>query len=386
MRASNVVSALVAVVVGFGGTVALIITAADSTGASHAQTISWIVAVCLGTAASSLILSARFRMPIIAAWSTPGSALIAAYGIGDIHLAVGAFLVSAVLLTAAGVVPRLNDLLARIPSELAAGMLAGILVQFVTRAFSGADAAPRLVLPLIVLFLVVRAWRPVWPVVSVLAAGVPLSVALGYDLAWPKDVGVSRMTWIEPHFSLATVIGLGIPLFIVTMASQNLPGLAVLRSFGYRPHARPLLMTTGIASLLTAPFGAHATNLAAVVASVGAGEESHPDPDQRWKTGVVYGALYVVVAAFAGLLVALLTTLPIALVNLVAGLALVSPLVGALTAAVDRPDRRFAAVLAFAVTASGLTLVQVGSAFWGLATGLMVLGIDRLAASRRPPT
>jgi len=384
VRTSTIVTALVAVAVGFGGTVALILTAAESAGATEAQTISWVVAVCLATAACSLILSFRFRIPVVAAWSTPGSALIAAYGIGDIHLAVGAFLVSGVLLTAAGAIPRLSDLIARVPSELAAAMLAGIVVQFVIRGLAGANDAPRLVLPLLGLFLIVRSWRPVWAVVAVLVAGVPLSAALGFTLSWPDEVGLSRLTWIEPEFSIATVVGLGVPLFLVTMASQNLPGLAVLRSFGYRPQARPLLMATGIASVATAPFGAHATNLAAIVAAMGASEDSHPDPDQRWLTGVAYGAIYVVVAAFAGLLIALLSTLPIALVNLVAGLALVSPLVGSLTAAMSREDRRFAAVLTFAVTASGVALLQVGAAFWGLATGILVLAVERVAATRRP--
>ena len=381
MRASNIVSALVAATVGFGGTVALVVSAAESTGATAAQTISWVAAICLGTAACSLILSFRYRIPIIAAWSTPGSALIAAYGVADIHLAVGAFLVSAALLTAAGAVPRLNDLIARIPPEIAAGMLAGVIVQFVLRGFSGAQSAPRLVLPLIGLFLVVRSWRPVWSVVAVLMAGVPLAAAVGFDLSWPNDIGLSRLIWISPHFSIGTAIGLGMPLFLVTMASQNVPGLTVLRSFGYRPHARPLLMVTGLASILTAPFGAHATNLAAITAAICAGEDSHPDPDRRWLTGIAYGVIYLVIAAVAGLLIALLTMLPAALVGLIAGLALVSPLVGALTSAVAREDRRFAAVLTFAVTASGVTLLQVGAAFWGLATGVLVLAIDRVASA-----
>lgn len=385
MRTSNIVSALVAATVGFGGTVALVVSAAASTGATDDQTISWVAAICLATAACSLALSYRYRMPIVAAWSTPGAALIAASGVGDIHLAVGAFLVSGVLLTAAGAVPRLNDLLARIPAELAAAMLGGVLVQFVVRAFTGADQAPRLVLPLVGLFVVARSWRPVWSVVAVLAAGVPLSAAVGFDLTWPGEVGLSRLTWVAPELSLGVAVGLGVPLFLVTMASQNLPGLAVLRGFGFAPPAGPLLVVTGVASVLTAPFGAHATNLAAITAALCAGEDSHPDPDQRWLTGMVYGVVYLAVAAFAGLLIALLTMLPVVLVNLVAGLALVSPLVGALASAMAREDRRFAAVLTFAVTASGLTLLQVGSAFWGLATGIVVLVAERAAATRRSP-
>lgn len=322
--------------------------------------------------------------PIVAAWSTPGAALIAAYGIGDIHLAVGAFLVSGVLLTASGGVPRLNDAIARIPQELAAAMLAGVLVQFVFRAFSAADEAPRLILPLIGLFLIVRALRPVWAVVTVLGTGIPLTAVVGYELSWPGGVGLSRLTWITPEFSIGAAVGLGLPLFLVTMASQNLPGLTVLRSFGYAPPARPLLMVTGLASVLTAPFGAHATNLAAITAAICAGEDSHPDRDRRWLTGITYGGVYLVVAAFAGLLIALLTMLPVVLVQLVAGLALVSPLVGALASAMGRDDRRFAAVVTFAVTSSGVTLLQVGAAFWGLAAGIIVLAMDARISTAPP--
>ena len=374
-------TALVAAIVGFGGTLAVVLAAAKGVGADPAQTASWVTGLCLAMAGTSAILSWRWRMPIVTAWSTPGAVLIAAsaapVGMGP---AVGAFLVAgALILLTAGVKP-LGDLVARIPASVASAMLAGVLLRFVLPAFDSAQTSPLLVLPLIGLFLVARLLTPATAVLIVLAAGAGLAAALGRvgplpGWIWPDAVLVA------PVFDPSVALGLGVPLYLVTMASQNLPGFAVLRAAGYAPPVRPILTVTGIASLLTAPMGAHTSNLAAITAALVTGPETHPDPAKRWPAGVAYGAVYLLFAVLSGFLVALFAAMPVELIRTVAGVALMAPLLGALASAMADEKQRFAAVLTLAVTASGFSLLGIGSAFWGLAAGIGALLLD--AAVRR---
>jgi len=382
MRASVIVSGIVAALVGFGGTLSLVVAAAHATGADAAQTASWVTALCLSMAAVSALLSLNHRIPIIAAWSTPGAALIASAGDVDVHEAVGAFLLTGGLIVLTAAVKPLGALIARIPGPLAAAMLAGILFRFVTAVFESAAAAPALVLPLIVLFLVARLFNAMASVLVVLVVGTALAFPLG--LVGPLDgvLHLSNLTWITPTFSVPVLIGLGVPLYLVTMASQNLPGFAALTAAGYPVPARPILAWTGLASLLTAPFGAHTTNLAAITATICTNPDAHPDPAQRWKTGLVYGAAYVVLAAAGASLVGLIAALPAALIATFAGLALIGPLMNALGGALADTAMRFPAVLTLAVTASGVTFGGIGSAFWGLVAGLAALALERL----RPPS
>ena len=376
MRLSVVVSAVVAALVGFGGTIALIVAAAQAVGANPAETGSWIAAMCLATGASTLILSVRHRLPIIAAWSTPGAALIAAStpGIG-MRAAVGAFLLSSLLMLITAAVRPVADLVARLPVSVAAAMLAGVLIRFVVAVFESAETAPWLVLPLVTVFLAVRLVSPAAAVLAVLAAGVALALALG-TAPPPFVLAVATLVPIWPAWEPAILIGLGLPLYLVTMASQNLPGLAVLRTFGYDPPTRSILTVTALASLLTAPFGSHQTNLAAITASLCANPDAHPDPRQRWLTGPFYAACYAVLAAFGVSLVALLAAMPPELIKTVAGLALLMPLAGALGAAFTPEPGRAAAAITLAVTASGVAMLGVGSPFWGLLAGLLVVGLD----------
>ncbi len=383
MRLSIIVSAVVAALVGFGGTLAVIVAAARAVGADAAQTSSWVTALCLAMAGTSLYLSLRHRIPVITAWSTPGAALIAATG-GAIGLpaAVGAFLLAGLLIVVTATVRPVNDLLQRLPAAVAAGMLAGVLLRFVTAPFESVAGSPELVLPLLGLFLVARLVSPIGAVLVVLVGGVGLAWALGLMGAVPSGLHLSMLQLVVPTFEPGVLLGLGLPLFLVTMASQNLPGFAVLQAAGYRPPARSILAVTGIASLLTAPFGAHSSNLAAITASICTGPDVHPDPGRRWLTGPVYALCYLVLALFGASLVELFAAMPPALITTVAGVALIGPLGGALAAALAVERQRFAAVLTLVVTASGVSVLGIGAPFWGLLAGLIVLGLDGLAARR----
>ena len=378
MRLSVVVSAVVAALVGFGGTLAIVVAAARAVGASPAQSSSWVAALCFAMAATSAFLSVRHRMPVITAWSTPGAALIAATsGIG-LPEAVGAFLFAAALVLLTAAFRPVGALIHRLPAGVASGMLGGVLLRFVVAPFESAVALPELVLPLLALFLAVRLVNPSVAVLAVLVAGLALAWGLGLTEAVPAGLALSRLEVTAPAFDPAVLLGLGLPLYLVTMASQNLPGFAVLRAAGYDPPARPILAVTGLASLLTAPLGAHTSNLAAITAAICTGPDTHPDPARRWLAGPIYGLCYLGLAAFGSSLVELVAAMPPALIATVAGAALAMPFAGALAAAMAAPDQRFAAALTFAVTASGIAAFGIGAPFWGLVAGLAVLGLDRL--------
>lgn len=376
MRLSIPVSAFVAAVVGFGGTLAIVIAAAAAVGATQAQTSSMVTALCLAMAVESLWLSWWTRMPVITAWSTPGAALVAASSGFTIEEAVGAFLIVGVLLVATGLFKPLTRLIARIPASVASGMLAGIVVTFAINAAKASVADPALILPLVAAFFVVRLFNPALSVLAVLVGGGVLAVLLGRVGALPAPE-MSSLTLSAPAFSWTATFGLALPLYLVTMASQNLSGLAVLKAAGYEPPAGPLIAVTGLVSLLTAPFHALTTNFAAISAAICTGPDVHPDRAERWKTGPFYALAYLVFAAFGASLVAVFAVLPSSLIMLVAGLGLLAALANALSIALQNEFERMPAIVAFAVTASGIVVGGIGSAFWGLVGGLIVLALDR---------
>lgn len=377
MRLSIPVSALVAAVVGFGGTLALIIAAADAVGASREQTASMVTALCIAMAVETLWLSWRTKMPVISAWSTPGAALVGASTGFSINEAVGAFLIAGALLVATGLFKPLTRLISKIPASVASGMLAGIVVTFVINAAKSVPADPWLILPLIATFFIIRLFNPALSVLAVLIGGGALAVALGRVGTMPA-LEMSTLVLTTPEFTLTSLVGLALPLYLVTMASQNLSGLAVLKAAGYDPEPGPLIAITGLVSVVTAPFNALTSNLAAISAAICTGPDVHPDPAERWKTGPFYALAYVVFALFGASLVALFAVLPPSLIVLVAGLGLLGALANALAIALKDDKERIAATVTFAVTASGLTLFGVGSAFWGLVVGLVVLFLDRI--------
>lgn len=383
MRFSVIASAVVAASVGFGSTLAIIVEAMRHVGATQAQASSGVAGLCLGIAATTVFLSLRYRIPIVTAWSLAGAALIASAppGIG-MNEAVGAFVLSAVLMALAGLVPALGNAVALLPASIAGGMLAGILLRFVLLAFQAAQIAPGLALPLLAAFLLARVVHPASAPLVVIAASVPLALAEGYALPAPA-ASLSTLTWIPPAFSASALVGLGMPLFLVAMATQQISGAAVLRTSGYVPPMRAALITTGLATLIAAPFGTYSVCLSSVTASICTGPDAHPDPAKRWLTGPVYAAAYLIFAVFGASLASSLAGLPPVLMAMVAGTALLAPLTGALTSALHREGERFPAVIAFGVTASGVTLAGIGAAFWGLVAGLLALALERAAARRR---
>lgn len=377
MRLSIPISAFVAAIVGFGGTLAIVIAAAHAVGATQIQTASWVTTICLAMAIESLWLSWRTKMPVITAWSTPGLALMAASSGFSIGEAVAAFIVTAILLIATGLFKPLTQLISRIPPSVASGMLAGIVVTFALNAVKTVPVDPWLILPLIAAFFIIRLFNPALSVLAVLIGGGLAAFLTGRVGGLPTPE-LSTLTLIAPDFTAKAMIGLALPLYLVTMASQNLSGLAVLRAAGYHPEPGPLIGVTGLLSLLSAPFGGSTTNLAAISAAICTGPDVHPDPAERWKTGPFYALAYLIFAIFGASLVAIFAVLPQSLIVLVAGLALMASLANALAIALKDEGQRMAATVTFVVTASGLTLFGVGAAFWGLIAGLVVLFLDTL--------
>ncbi|MEM9628285.1 MAG: benzoate/H(+) symporter BenE family transporter [Pseudomonadota bacterium] len=381
MRASIIISALVAVLVGFGGSVAIVLAAAKAVGATPDQTSSWIAALCLSMMVTTAILSIRHRMPIVTAWSTPGAALIATSSGVTMEMAVGAFYLAGGLILVTAMFRPLGTVIERIPGSIASAMLAGVLFSFVIAVFDHLQSTPLLVLPLLIAFAALRPFSPPWAVLLVLAAGILLAHALGLNEPFGA-IGLSRFTWVAPGFDIATLMGIGLPLYLVTMASQNLPGFAVLKAAGYTAPTRSILTITGLASVLAAGLSAHTSNLAAITASICTGAEAHPDKDKRWLCGPVYALGYGVLALFGASLVTAFKSFPEALIVTVASIALIGPFMNALATGLEDESRRFAAVTTFLVTASGISLFGIGSAFWGLVAGLAMMGFEGLDKTR----
>ncbi len=378
MRASMISAALVAALVGYGSTIALVLAAAQSVGASPEQTASWVAAVCFAKAIGSLTLSAWKRVPMVLAWSTPGAAMIAASTGININEAVGAFIFAGVLIALTGALPPVNRAVSAIPTGIASGMLAGVLLPFCIAVATHAVSDWQLVLPLIAVFLVVRLFNPLFAVLAALAAGLVLAFAFAGVPAPQLAFDATPLVFIPPVFSPAVLIGLGLPLYLVTMASQNLPGFAVLRASGYNPPVQAALGVTGIGSAIAALFGAHTFNMAAITAAICLGDDVHPDKAQRWKVGIAYAGFWALLGLFGPAITATILVMPKAIIAVVAGLALITPLMGAAASAFEQPATRFAAATTFIFTASGIAAFGIGAAFWGLLAGLLVHGLDAL--------
>ncbi|MBY0332507.1 MAG: benzoate/H(+) symporter BenE family transporter [Acetobacteraceae bacterium] len=375
-----VAAGLLAAFVGFASSFAVVLAGFTAVGASPAEAASGLLAVSVAMGLGGIVMSLRTRMPISIAWSTPGSALLAggAAPEGGFAAAVGAFLVSGALIAGAGLWRPLGRAVAAIPPALANAMLAGVLLPLCLAPVAAVAGMPALALPVVI------AWAVMAKLNRLLAvpAAVLLAVALVAATATlpPGLIAGSIMpapVLVVPEFRPAALIGIALPLFIVTMASQNIPGIAVLNANGYRPEPGPLFTATGIFTVLAAPFGAHAVNLAAITAAICAGPEAHPDPARRWPAALVAGAGYVVLGLGAGAAAAFVAAAPPVLIQAVAGLALLGAFGSALMAAVQGPGEREAAVVCFLVAAGGLTLFGIGGAFWGLLAGLALRVLAR---------
>ncbi len=378
-----VVAGFVAVLVGFTSSVVIVFQAAAALGATPAQAVSWMWALGLGMGLTSAGLSLAYRQPVLTAWSTPGAALLVTAGAGvPMSEGVGAFVVCAALITVAGASGLFARVMDRIPQALAAALLAGVLARFAFDAFVSLQREFALVFTMLLAYLLGRRLWPRYAVPGVLAAGIAVAalhgqIALG-GVQWQWAVPVFTM----PRFTLAATIGIAIPLFIVTMASQNLPGVAAQRANGYTTPVSPVITTTGLASLVLAPFGGYALNLAAITAAICMGREAHEDPARRYMAAVMAGLFYIVMGLLGGAVVGLIAAFPKALVLAVAGFALLGTIGSGLATAMKDEKSREAALITFLVTASGLVLWGVGSAFWGVVAGSLALAVQHWRPTR----
>ncbi|MFN3438963.1 MAG: benzoate/H(+) symporter BenE family transporter [Acidovorax sp.] len=382
---SAATAGFVAVLVGFTSSVAIVFQAAQAFGATPAQITSWMWALGLGMGLCSLVPSLVLRKPVMIAWSTPGAAVLATagaaggFGMGD---AVGAFMVSAALITLAGATGWFERVMNRIPMEIAAALLAGVLARFGLQAFTAAQTALPLVLLMLGVYLVSRRWVARYAVVITLAVGVVYVAAQG-QMTWSAvQLELAVPVFTAPVFSVAATVSLAIPLFVVTMASQNLPGVAVIRASGYDLPVSRLLTLTGLATLVLAPFGAFALNFSAITAAMCMGSEAHADRSRRYAAAVSCGALYVAIGLFGAVITGLLTAFPNELVVAIAGLALLGTIGNGLAAAMQEESHREAALITFLVTLSGVVIAGVGSAFWGVVAGSFALFVQQYRRSR----
>jgi benzoate membrane transport protein len=370
---------LLAAFVGFAGSFAVIIRGLTAVGATPAQAASGVMALSIAMGLCGILLSLRLRMPISVAWSTPGGALLATSGpvVGGFGGAVGAFMVTAALIVMCGQWKSLGRLVSAIPRALANAMLAGVLLGLCLAPMRAVASVPGLALPVVLVWVVVAQFARRFAVPAAVVVAVVL-IAMTSSLP-PTSLGalLPVPVLVTPTFSLGGVIGIALPLFIVTMASQNIPGVAVLNVNGYRPEPGRLFTVTGLFGLLVAPFGGHAVNLAAITAALCAGPEAHPDPDRRYWAAVVAGVGYVVFGLLAGAATMLISAAPPVLIEAVAGLALLGALGAALIGAVGEPYEREAAIVTFLVTASGLSFFGISGAFWGLIAGGLILLLSR---------
>ena len=374
-------SALIAALVGFGGTVALVVQAMRTLGATVEQTGSAVTALCLGIAITGAALSLKLRMPIVLAWSTPGAALLAASSPGlSWPTALGAFLLSGLMMALLGLIPVLGRWAERIPSSIASAMLAGVLLPFCLQLFGLGAQDPALVGLVVMVFLLARQWAPLYALLLVLIAGMALTLLRGDITALPPGAMFGVLSPLAPEFAPSAILSLALPLFLVTLVSQNLPGLVVLRSAGYSPEPGLLLFSTGIASMIAAPFGAHAVNLAAITAAICTGDEAHADRSRRWIVGILYAGFYLLLAIFASTLVRVFLALPPTVIMVLTGIALIPALTGAIDNMLVEKSQRDAAMVTFLATGSGLSLFGLGAAFWGLLAGFVALAVKAMLA------
>ena len=374
----------VAVLVGFTSSVAIVFQAAQAFQATPAQITSWMWALGLGMGLCSLVPSLLLRKPVMVAWSTPGAAVLASAGLSggfSMAEAVGAFMVCAVLITLAGVTRWFERVMNRIPTEIAAALLAGVLARFGMQAFAAAETALPLVLLMLGAYLVARRLIPRYAVVITLALAIAF-VALRGEMSWSAiRFELAMPVFTAPQFTLSAAISLALPLFVVTMASQNLPGVAVIRATGYDLPISRLITMTGLATLVLAPFGGYALNFSAITAAICMGPEAHPDRDKRYTAAVSCGLLDVVIGIFGAVVTGLLTAFPKELVVAIAGLALLGTIGNGLAAALRDEPHREAALITFLVTLSGVVVAGVGSAFWGVVAGSLALFVQQYRRS-----
>jgi benzoate membrane transport protein len=384
-----VVAGIVTAVVGYTGAFAVVLTGLQGVGASPVQAASGLAVLCLTMGAATVFLAVRHRLPITIAWSTPGAALLATSGVpeGGWPAALGAFVLVGVLLAVTGLVPWLGRLISAIPTQIAQAMLAGVLVPICLVPVKTIVATPLVVGPVFLLWLVMLAWKPKWATAA--SVGLALAIAVvavgfGAGLASLPGPGTA-LEFTVPQFSWQAAVGIALPLWMVTMASQNIPGVAVLGTFGYRAPWRSVMAVTGLGTVVGAPFGGHAINLAAISAALAASPEAGEDPARRWRAAAVAGVGYLLFGGITATVTALVFTGPAGLLQAAAGLALLTTLGSSLSGAMSQAEGREAAVVTFLVAASGISVFGIGAAFWALAAGLLVRWVSVRLRARMTP-
>ncbi|WP_429025171.1 benzoate/H(+) symporter BenE family transporter [Aeromonas veronii] len=369
----HLVAGFIAVMIGYTSSVILIIQAATAAGADTAQVASWLWTLGIGMGVSCIGLSLYYRIPILTAWSTPGAALlITTLGNFTLAEAIGAFVISSLLITLCGISGWFDRLMKHIPAPLAAAMLAGVLLKFGLDLFKVAPQDPLLLGTLLLAFLLGRHLWPRYTMVLVLGVGMLICSVRGDLQMGTLHWQLASPVWTWPAFSLDALFGIALPLFIVTMTSQNMAGIAILRAHDYQPATSSLISWTGLTGLLLAPFGGYAFNLAAITAAICMGKEVDPDTKRRWPAAVWAGCFYLVTGCFGATVAALFSAFPAALVTCVAGLALLGTIGSSLHSALQEDEAREAALLTFIITASGISLLGIAAACWGLLIGLAI--------------
>ncbi len=385
---SSATAGFVAVLVGFTSSVVIVFQAAQAFGATPEQITSWMWALGLGMGLCSAIPSLILKQPVMVAWSTPGAAVLASAGLAggfSMAQAVGAFMVCAVLIVLAGATGWFERVMNRIPVAIASALLAGVLARFGLQAFAAAHDALLLVVLMLLTYLLGRRWVPRYAVPLTLLVAVLTVSSQGQLQTSALNVDWAVPVFTAPEFSWSAVISLALPLFVVTMASQNLPGVAAIRHAGYDMPISKLITMTGVATLVLAPFGAFALNLSAITAAICMGEEAHPDKSKRYTAAVVCGALYIAIGLVGAAVTGVLLAFPSALVMAIAGLALLGSIGGGLHTALKDDAHREAALITFLVTLSGVVIAGIGSAFWGVLAGALALFVQQYGSPKSSP-
>jgi benzoate membrane transport protein len=378
LSASAVIAGFVTVLVGFTSSAVIVFQAAHALGATPAEIASWMWALGLGMGVTCIGLSLRYRAPVVTAWSTPGAAMLITSAAGvSMPEAIGAFLVCGALITLSGFTGWFERAISRIPISIASGMLAGVLLRFGLDVFVAMKTQFVMTFAMFIVYLIARRVLPRYAVVSALALGIAIAASLELLRVDGLRFELAHPVWTSPQFSVGALIGVALPLFAVTMASQNVPGVAVLRASGYSTPISPLIGWTGAATVVLAPFGGYALNLAAITAAICMGREAHEDPAKRYVAAVAAGVFYIAIGLFGATVGAVFAAFPRELVLAIAGLALLGTIGNGLATALSQEGQREPALVTFLVTASGVSLAGVGSAFWGLAAGALAIAVLR---------
>ncbi|MGQ5718781.1 benzoate/H(+) symporter BenE family transporter [Pseudochrobactrum asaccharolyticum] len=367
-----IVAGLISVIVNYGGTFILVFQAAKIAGLSPELTASWVWSVSIGVGVTGLMLSWHFREPIITAWSTPAAAfLVTALATTPYAEAVGAYIISALAFVVLGLSGTFEKVIRLIPASIASGLLAGILLQFGIGAFGGATIDPLLVGGLIVAYVLLKRFTARYAVVGILVLGIGFLLVQGRVDFSNLSLTLAAPVFTMPVFSLNALLSVALPLFLITLTGQYMPGMLVLRNDGFKTSANPIVTVTGLGSLIMAPFGSHAFNIAAITAAIATGREAHEDPRKRWIAGIAAGCFYVLVGVFGVTLAAVFMAFPATFITTLAGLALLGTIGGSLAGALADPKTREAALITFLASAANINLLGIAGAFWGLVIGLV---------------